>query len=161
MTSRTGLPSTPPAALIWSSAVSTAMRRLAPVLASGPVISQDAPIQGSARCASPGSANNVTARAAHMPRTPRRPKLSFTASMAASPELPARCADDRRAIAVPKSLSELRLQEFFGDQFGEASPNRDAAARSGDHGHHVLAAPHERLNAGSVIIHAREEVVEG
>jgi hypothetical protein len=26
-----GLPSTPPAALIWSSAVSTAMRRLAPV----------------------------------------------------------------------------------------------------------------------------------
>ena len=50
---------------------------------------------------------------------------------------------------------------FLVINLGEASPNHDVAARSGDHGHHVLAAPHERLNAGSVIIHAREEVVEG
>jgi len=91
------------------------MRRLAPVLASGPVISQDAPMQGSARCASPGSANNATARAAHMPRTPRQPKLSFTVAMEPSPDLPARYAGDHqtRAIAVPKSLSKPRLQPFF------------------------------------------------
>src|SRR5580704_664821 len=161
MTSRMGLPSTPPAALIWSSAVSTAMRRLAPVLASGPVISQDAPMQGSARCASPGFTNNETATAAQMPRTPRHPKLFFTAAMEALPT----CPRDTPAIPRPKqspclvNCLEPRLQAFFWViNLVEASPDA-AAARSGGLGHHVLAAPHKRLNARSVSIHAREEVV--
>src|ERR1700724_1722129 len=120
MTSPRGLPRHPPAALIWSSAVSTAMRRLAPVLASGPVISQDAPMQGSARCASPGFANNETATAAQMPRTPRHPKLFFTAAMEASPDLPARYAGNpqTQAIAVPSKLPGTAVAAFFCHQFG-------------------------------------------